>query len=115
MTTKDFMVMLRGSWKDWNRLGPEEMQRILEQYGAWVESLKAQGRFKGGHALNHRSKLIRGEDGALVDGPYAETKEALTGYFLIAAASHDEAVEIARGCPALSHGESVEVIPLGHA
>ncbi len=50
----------------------------------------------------------------MVDGPFTETKEVLTGFFIIEARDLDAAVEIARGCPALTHGERVVVRSIGH-
>jgi hypothetical protein len=111
----NYMIMLRGSTKEWKNLGADQTQRLMEKYTAWVETLKSERKFKGGAPLTERSRMIKSEDGkvSVVDGPYSETKEAVTGYFLIEASTHDEATEIARGCPALLHGESVEVTELG--
>ena len=45
----------------------------------------------------------------VVDGPYAEAKEVVGGYFLIEAADYDEAVEISKGCPHLKYGGRIEL------
>lgn len=111
----NYIVMLRGSPKEWRNLGAEETQKLMGKYFAWVDQLKSENRFKGGAPLTDRSKMLKKESGqvTVVDGPYAETKEAITGYFLIEAETHDQATEIAKGCPALLHGESVEITELG--
>ena len=48
-----------------------------------------------------------------MDGPFAESKEAVAGFFIIQADSFDDAVEIAKGCPGLDFGQTVEVRPIG--
>jgi hypothetical protein len=111
----NYIVMLRGNTQEWKNLGADETQRLMEKYVTWVERLKSEKRFHGGSALTSKSKMLRADNGkvAVIDGPYAETKEAVTGYFIIEAETHDQATEIATCCPALLHGESVEVTELG--
>lgn len=114
-----FMLALRGNLAEWKALSATEVETLMNHYGAWTESLRKAGRLESGHGLGSKSvQLVPPEKGSkaparLVDGPYVESKEALTGYFVITAESLDEAVEIARGCPALMHGETVEVLPTG--
>ena len=64
---------------------------------------------RGGEALARGGRILRTVGGEIVDGPYTETKEVLTGYFMIEAKSEEEAAEVAKGCPALRHGETVLV------
>jgi len=60
-----------------------------------------------------KGRVVSGARGArVVDGPFAEAKEAIGGYFLLTVASLDEATEIARRCPNLRHGMIVEVRPV---
>ena len=112
---KQFMVVLQGSLKDWKDLSPEESQKILEKYYAWVNGLKEQNRFKGGDPLKdgHFKLTPKGKE-VVVDGPFTESKETLTGYFLVEAEDEKEIIEISKGCPALGHGESVLIFELGH-
>ncbi|MCA2964678.1 MAG: transcription initiation protein [Acidobacteriaceae bacterium] len=84
-------------------MSPAEMQAVIERYTAWSAQLAAEGRIAGGNKLQdgtarHVSKL------GVIDGPYPETKEIIGGYFLIEAASYDEAVEIALSCPHVDLG-----------
>jgi len=84
-------------------MSPAEMQEVIERYSAWSAKLAAEGRIAGGNKLTdgsarHLTKL------GVIDGPYPETKEIIGGYFLIEAASYDEAVEIALSCPHLDFG-----------
>jgi hypothetical protein len=111
---KKYAVILRGSFQDWNNLAPEETQKVMENYGQWVSRLKSENRYTMGNALTEKSRMLKSDGGTtkIIDGPYAETKEAVTGFFLIEAKNHSEAVELSKDCPALTHGDSVEVIEL---
>ena len=61
----------------------------------------------------NEGKVVSGVDGSLVvDGPFAESKEAIGGYFLITVVDLDEAVAIARRCPGLKYGAAVEIRPV---
>lgn len=111
---KDFMLTMTGQHQHWAAISPEEKQRLMEKYYAFVNRLKRENRFKTGSPLRHGGVELRAEKGIVVtDGPYPETKEALNGYFIYVAESFEEAVAIARDCPALTHGEKVEVFEMG--
>lgn len=115
MERKQFMVVLQGSLKDWKNLSAEESQRILEKYYAWVNGLKEEKRFKGGDPLKDGYfKLTAKKQEIVVDGPFTESKETLTGYFLVEAKDEKEIIEISKSCPALGHGESVLIFEIGH-
>ena len=63
--------------------------------------------------LPRKGKIVSGKKGRIVtDGPFAESKEAIAGYVLLQVDDLDEAVEIAKECPALKHGVTVEVRPV---
>ena len=101
-----FVLMLRDSGAFPTDISPEEIQQILERYGAWSARLQASGqKLKDGEGR----VLARKESGlSIVDGPYAETREVLGGYFLINAADYDEAVRLSEDCPHLDFG-SIEI------
>jgi hypothetical protein len=103
----DFVFLFRGGEAD--RRSPEEMQRIVERYIAWVRELRAQGKFKAGDELRAEGRIVTRQGGQITDGPFIETKEAVGGYFLIEAADYAEAVAIARRSPNLDNGGAVEV------
>ena len=90
---------------------PEEMQANMQQWMDWVDQLKAKNIYVSGEALHPGGKLVKGAKKPLVtDGPFAESKELVGGYFVVKAASLDEAAEIARqGYPDFSAGGGVEV------
>ena len=109
----EYMLVMKGDYKSWSAMSADEKQRVMEKYYGFVSRLKRENRFKSGSALKQGGVQLRSEKGiVIVDGPFAETKEALNGYFVFQAENHDEAVLIARECPALTHGESVELFEL---
>jgi hypothetical protein len=113
-TTSDngFMLIFRGT--DWYRgLSPEQMQQVFDQWMAWFNGLKEQGTAIAGNPLEPQGKLVAGPNGRLVsDGPFAESKETIGGYFLLSVGTMDEAVRIAQDCPGLPYGIRVEVRPV---
>jgi hypothetical protein len=108
----DYMLLFRGT--DWQkRLSPEQLQPVVSDWATWFERLIQEGKCTGGHPLQGEGKLVFGKKGHIVtDGPFAESKEALGGYFYLQVANIDEAVEIAKQCPGLEHGCVVEVRPV---
>ena len=109
----DFVLLLRGGEESLQDFSPQELQVHLNKYFAWIEELAAAGHYKGSQPLAPEGKVISGKSGAVViDGPFAESKEAIGGYFLIQATDLDQAVERAKGCPRLEVGGTVEVRPI---
>lgn len=88
---------------------PEEWEDHVARWRHWLAALKAAGTVKGGQPLEEEGKVLSGQPIQVTDGPYAESKEVVGGYLVVEAASEEEAVEIARGCPSLEAGGSVEV------
>jgi len=79
----------------------------------WFERLREEGKLRAGQPLERQGKIVSGKKGRTVaDGPFAESKEAIGGYFLLQVADLDEAVEIAQQCPILEYGSTVEVRPV---
>lgn len=107
-----YMLLFRGS--DWPRnLSPEEMQEVVGKWMAWFKGLMEQGTVVAGSPLEREGKIVSGKNGRTVsDGPFAESKEAIGGYFLLQVGSMDEAVAIAQQCPGLAYGTKVEVRPV---
>jgi hypothetical protein len=112
-TTKpQYMLLFRGN--DWHKgLSPEEMQKVASQWMAWFNRLTAQGKATAGNPLEREGRIVSGKNGRVVaDGPFAESKEAIGGYFLLQVPNLDEAVAIAKECPGLPYGSVVEVRPV---
>ena len=94
-------------------MSPADLQRTMTDFYTWVEGLNKQGILRGAQPLMEEGKLVTGSKGAAVtDGVFAESKEAIAGYFLLAVDSMDEALSIARACPILDHGAQIEVRPI---
>jgi hypothetical protein len=88
-------------------------QQILSRWSAWFDRLTNEGKAKLGQPLTNDGKIVSGKKGvAVVDGPFTESKEAVAGYILLRVADLDEATEIAKECPGLDYGMSVEVRPI---
>jgi len=111
-TQTDYMFLFRGN--DWHKgLSPEQIQNIVGQMMTWFKGLTEQGIVTAGQPLAPEGKLVSGKNGRVVaDGPFAESKEAIGGYFLLHADSLDEAVTLAKQCPILAYGAVVEVRPV---
>ena len=105
----EYMLIFRGT--DWAKgLSPEEMQQVASQWMAWFKGLMEQGKVIAGNPLEKEGKIVSGKNGRVVaDGPFAESKEAIGGYFLLRVKTIEEAVAIAKDCPGLPYGIKVEV------
>ena len=107
-----FMLLLHESPSDFSSISPEEIQRVIGEYSAWRIKLQEDGKLAGGLKLKDeggRELSLRNGQVRVVDGPYAEAKEVVGGYFLIEAADYDEAVEISKSCPHLRYGGRIEL------
>ena len=106
-----YMLLFVGT--DWHKgLSPEQMQKVAEEMMTWFRRLKDDGKAVAGHPLGFEGKVVSGKNRTVTDGPFAEAKEAIGGYFMLDVATMDEAVEIARQCPTLPFGVKVEVRPV---
>jgi hypothetical protein len=110
--TQEHLLLIRGT--HWNHgMSPDELQRVMTDFYAWVDTLTQKGIHRGAQPLMEEGKLVAGASGnSVTDGVFAESKEAIAGYFLLAVASTDEAVRIAQQCPILQHGAQIEVRPV---
>lgn len=106
-TTSEYLLLFRNT--GWHKgLSPEEIQQAMARFTQWYERLSSEGRFRGGGPLMHDGKILPGRN-VVTDGPFAESKEAIAGFFVIQADSLEQAAEIAKGCPGLGLGQTVEV------
>jgi hypothetical protein len=110
--TAEYMLLFRGT--DWHKgLSPEEIQEVVKQMYAWLDRLTAEGKAKAGKPLFPEGKIVSQKKGRQVaDGPFAESKEAIAGFFLLEVGSLEEAAEIAKNFPGLNYGATVEVRPV---
>lgn len=109
-----FALLMREDDHAWTRLPEKEQERLLKLYYAWVKALKSKGAFVTGAPFGPGGRVIRNRDGEFREAVYGERRQVETGVFLIEAKDIEDATQIARGCPALQHGETVVVRPVGH-
>jgi len=109
------MLLIYTEAGSWQRKSEEERQALYAEYLALDDDLRAAGRLAGTSELRPVAEAVAVRAGGLVtDGPYAETKEQLGGYYIVDCESLDEALEIAARIPSARDG-AVEVRPLVEA
>ena len=107
----EFAFLFRGG--DPSARSPEQMQQYAQRWVAWFKEIGEKGYIKEpGNPLERTGKVVSGKQKSVHDGPYAEAKDIVNGYTLIEAEDLPRAVEIAKGCPVLELGGSVEVRPI---
>lgn len=98
------------------RPGKAEMEKLMKDYMAFTQDIVKAGKFKAGDRLEPTTTAttvrVRDNKTLTTDGPFAETREQLGGYYLVEAKDLDEAIAIAARIPSARHG-SVEVRPVG--
>jgi hypothetical protein len=106
-----YMLIFRGT--DWYKgLSPEQMQQIADNWMTWFNRLKDEGKCVAGNPLEREGRIVSGKTRVVSDGPFAESKETIGGYFLLKVNTLEEAVAIAQQCPGLPYGIRVEVRPV---
>jgi hypothetical protein len=110
-----YLLLIYHSEADWGKTKPTDEAAMYQEYGKLIGELSGKGKFLGGDQLKPTTMAttVRVRDGkrAVTDGPFAETKEQLGGYFLVEAADLDEAIAIAARIPSARNG-SIEVRPV---
>lgn len=109
----EFMILMHENDDAWAKLPDAEQKSLLQLYFGWVEDLRSRRIFLSGAPLAPGGRVLRNGSGGVTDVPYEDLHQVLTGYFLITAADLAAATQIARECPALRHGETVIVRPMG--
>jgi len=104
-----FMFLIVGY--EWDKdLPSAEVRQAIDRMFAWFERLREQGIATSGSPLARMGRIVSGKDGSLVtDGPFAEAKEVVGGYIVVRAAGLDAATAIARQCPLLEYGITLDV------
>jgi hypothetical protein len=102
-----YMFIFHGG--DTSNLSPDKQQSNMQQWFAWVEKLKKENRYVAGEALVPGGKSMSGTKKVVTDGPFAESKELVGGFFVIMATTIDEAMSIAKEYPDFDLGGTIEV------
>ena len=101
-------MISRGQWdKDLSR---EEIQKAIDRFYVWKDRLVGEGKMRSGQRLATEGKMV--SKTTITDGPFAESKEVIGGYWFILAGSLDEAAQIAAGNPCLACGLFYEIRPI---
>lgn len=112
-----YILLIYGVEADWAGMSQDEMERVYRAHMAYEQELRDAGMYVGGAELKPTTEAgtVRFENGVArtVDGPFAETKEQLGGYYIIEAESLEVALAWAAKMPGCTHDAAVEVRPLG--
>jgi hypothetical protein len=110
-----YLLLIHDDESQWGAMSEDERNAVYGEYGQYTEELQSRGILVGANQLQPSSTatVIRVEDGKTLttDGPFAETKEILGGYYLIDVESLDEALEWAAKIPSARYGH-IEVRPI---
>ena len=111
-----YMLLIYGDEQAFAGMGEEQMAESFKEYEKYSQWLEEQGWHRAGDPLVDTTKATtvrkQGDQVLTVDGPFAETKEQLGGYYIVECANLDEAIEAAKRLPAVEAGGSVEVRPI---
>jgi hypothetical protein len=110
-----YLLLIYGAEGAWSSMTEAQANQMTQAFGAFTQQIIESGNYKGGNRLHPTAKAttVRLRDGKRVvtDGPFAETKEQLGGYYLIEASDLDAATAIAAQIPSAGYG-SIEVRPI---
>ena len=111
-----YMMLIYDDEKVCAKMSEQEKGAIFQQYGEFTQSIEKSGAFQAGAPLQPTSTAttVRMKNGKTVttDGPFAETKEQLGGYYIVEAKTLDDAIAIASRIPSARLGGSIEVRPI---
>jgi hypothetical protein len=109
------MALIYGDGTRWEASSAEEREAVYDRYRAFADEARDAGVMVGGAELastrDATTVRVRGDETLVTDGPYAEVKEALGGYFLFECKSMEEAVDYAARIPGAEHG-AIELRPV---
>lgn len=110
-----FMFIYRPNSEAHGSMTPDEMQQHMQKWHKWMaEGFQKGWMLDAGDGLKKEGRIVNGKK-VVMDGPFVEAKEIIGGFSIVQAETIDAAAEIAKGCPCLLRGGTVEVRPLeGH-
>jgi hypothetical protein len=105
---KEFILIFRADIKNPPVGTPEERQAITQKWMDWLQSIESENKLVArGNRLESGGRVVKAD--LTTDGPFVEIKEMVGGYSIIKASSIEEAEVLAKGCPGLAFGASVEI------
>ena len=105
----NFLFLFRGGDATRIEQSPEEMQKHMQKWGAWMGGLKEKGKLVDGLPLAKEGNVVHKGGDVVTDGPFAEGAEVVGGYLIVTADDQKEAIEISKACPIFEHNGNVEV------
>jgi hypothetical protein len=103
-----FLFIYRGGSSAAREMSPEEMQQHMKKWETWIgEAMQKGWMLDPGDALTPEGRVVNAK--VVTDGPFVEAKEVVGGFSIVQADSIDAAAQLAKGCPGLLVGGSVEV------
>ncbi|WOK04587.1 YciI family protein [Imperialibacter roseus] len=108
---KKFLILIREDLSAVNKMTPEQMEADIAEYVKWKDGLQKENRhvmsdpLEGSGAMIYKNKVE-------TDGPFIESKEAITGFFVFLAKDTEEAISIAKTCPIFKYEGLVELRPI---
>lgn len=110
---KEFMLFIRSEENPKKDLSPEQLQQHIEKVGSFIKRLTEEGKMKSAQPLEMAGKMLSYKDGKIIDGPYNETKEVISGYYHLLANDLDDAINIVKEDPRFEEGIwRIEVRPI---
>jgi hypothetical protein len=110
-----YLCLIYENEKQWESLPPAESEAIMGEYFAFTDGIRSNGKYVAGEALHPTATAttvrVRNGKVSTTDGPFAETKEQLGGFYLIEAKDLNDAIQVAAKIPSARLG-SVEVRPV---
>lgn len=110
-----YMCLIYDDESSWDTMSKEESDKIMGEYNSFTSDIRESGHYVTGDALQPTATAttvrVRNGKTATTDGPFAETKEQLGGYYLIEAKDLNDAIQVAARIPSARYG-SIEVRPV---
>ena len=104
-----YMMALKGGFDNWSSRTETDRKQVMFQFSAWAKELSEQGRYKDCHRpIGENRRIVKDGSRLVVDGPFPETKEVISGVFFIEAKDIEDASNVAKTCPVLNFGGSVK-------
>lgn len=108
-----YMLIFRDTTPEvYERMSDAETREQLDRWNGWLDGLSDDGRLLDGRPLEEGGVVVSAAGAQPMDGPFAEAKELVGGFFLVQVADEREATAIAEQCPLLEYGMTVEVRPV---
>lgn len=98
---KEYLLISKGNKQTWDQMTEAEFKPFNDGFSKWISTLSEKNLWIRGDSFSNQKRWLAKESNKFVDGPFPETKEVFTGFFLIRAENLEHATELAKGCPTL--------------